>query len=95
MGYNKQILSAHGYRHQGKHVFQFIKSRKPAKLAVAPLEEGVKGKVKEDTEIAEKLKGFFPSFFTTEFVGQIHMPGSTFSERRSEEQRQGGSALTN
>ncbi|XP_054853518.1 uncharacterized protein LOC129342059 [Eublepharis macularius] len=50
-----------------KHFFKYIRSRKPAREAVGPLDDqGVKGLLKNNREMAEKLHAFFASVFTVE-----------------------------
>ena len=51
-------------------------------------DNGVKGVLKEDREIAEKLNEFFASVLTAEDTGQLHVPELMFSGRESEELRQ-------
>ena len=62
-----------------KEFFKYIRSRKPAREAVEPLDDkGVKGVLKEDREIAEKLNEFFASVFTAEDTGQMPVPKLMF-----------------
>uniref|UniRef100_A0A8C3IJP2 Polypeptide N-acetylgalactosaminyltransferase n=1 Tax=Chrysemys picta bellii TaxID=8478 RepID=A0A8C3IJP2_CHRPI len=55
--------------------FKYIRSRKPAKQPVGPLDDrDTKGALKDDKVIAEKLNGFFASVFTAEDVREIPRP---------------------
>ena len=59
-----------------KSFFKYVRSRKPAREAVGPLDgEGGGEEIKGDLEIAEKLNEFFASVFTAEDLGQIPLPG--------------------
>ena len=59
-----------------KSFFKYVRSRKPAREAVGPLDgEGGGEEIKGDLEIAEKLNEFFASVFTAEDLGQIPQPG--------------------
>ncbi|XP_053155158.1 uncharacterized protein LOC128346183 [Hemicordylus capensis] len=55
-----------------KNFFKYIRSRKSAREVVRPLDNGgVKGMIKEDMEVAEKLNEFFASVFTAEDTEHI------------------------
>uniref|UniRef100_A0A452IGB1 Reverse transcriptase domain-containing protein n=1 Tax=Gopherus agassizii TaxID=38772 RepID=A0A452IGB1_9SAUR len=66
--------------------FKYIRSRKPAKQPVGPLDDrDTKGALKDDKVIAEKLNGFFASVFTAEDVREIPKPEPAFVGDKSEE----------
>ncbi|KAM7181807.1 uncharacterized protein RBU57_000458 [Macrochelys suwanniensis] len=69
-----------------KTFFKYIRSRKPAKQPVGPLDDrDTKGALTDDKVIAEKLNEFFASVFTAEDVGEIPQPELTFVGNKSEE----------
>uniref|UniRef100_K7F0M2 Reverse transcriptase domain-containing protein n=1 Tax=Pelodiscus sinensis TaxID=13735 RepID=K7F0M2_PELSI len=69
-----------------QNVFKYIRSRKPAKKPVGPLDDrAIKGAVKDDKAIAEKLNDFFASVFTAEDVGKIPESAPSFVGDESEE----------
>uniref|UniRef100_K7EZH3 Reverse transcriptase domain-containing protein n=1 Tax=Pelodiscus sinensis TaxID=13735 RepID=K7EZH3_PELSI len=66
--------------------FKYIRSRKPAKKPVGPLDDqAIKGAIKDDKAIAEKLNDFFASVFTAEDVGEIPESAPSFVGDESEE----------
>ncbi|CAM5127487.1 unnamed protein product [Eretmochelys imbricata] len=69
-----------------KMFFKYIRSRKPAKQPVGPLENrDTKGALKDDKVIAEKLNEFFASVFKAEDVREISKPELSFVGDKSEE----------
>ncbi|KAG6940840.1 hypothetical protein G0U57_011320 [Chelydra serpentina] len=70
-------------------MFKYIRSRKPAKQPVGPLDDRIqKGALKDDKVIAKKLNEFFASVFTAEDVREIPKPELSFVGDKSEELRQ-------
>uniref|UniRef100_K7F001 Endonuclease/exonuclease/phosphatase domain-containing protein n=1 Tax=Pelodiscus sinensis TaxID=13735 RepID=K7F001_PELSI len=66
--------------------FKYIRNRKPAKKPVGPLDhQDIKGAIKDDKAIAEKLNDFFASVFTAEDVGEIPESAPSFVGDESEE----------
>ncbi|CAM4694812.1 unnamed protein product [Caretta caretta] len=66
--------------------FKYIRSRKPAKRPVGPLDDrDTKGALKDDKVIAEKLNEFFASVFTAEDVREFPKPEPSFVGDKSEE----------
>ncbi|CAM4676294.1 unnamed protein product [Lepidochelys kempii] len=66
--------------------FKYIRSRKPAKQPVGPLDDrDTKGALKDDKVIAEKLNEFFASVFKAEDVREIPKPEPSFVGDKSEE----------
>ncbi|CAM5143906.1 unnamed protein product [Eretmochelys imbricata] len=69
-----------------KCVFKYIRSRKPAKKPVGPLDDqDTKGVLNDDKVIAEKLNEFFASVFMAEDVREIPKPEPSFVGDKSEE----------
>ncbi|XP_053145920.1 uncharacterized protein LOC128342544 isoform X2 [Hemicordylus capensis] len=68
-----------------KNFFKYIRRRKPAREAVGPLDEGIKGSIKEDKEIAEKLNEFFAFVFMAEDTDHIPTLELSFSGLEAEE----------
>ncbi|CAM5086896.1 unnamed protein product [Natator depressus] len=69
-----------------KMFFRYIRSRKPAKQPVGPLDDrDTKGALKDDKVIAEKLNEFFASIFTAKDVREIPKPELSFVGEKSEE----------
>ncbi|KAM7151827.1 uncharacterized protein RBU57_012313 [Macrochelys suwanniensis] len=69
-----------------KTFFKYVRSRKPAKQPVGPLDDrDRKGALKDVKVIAEKLNKFFASVFTAEDVGEIPQPEPSFVGDKSEE----------
>ncbi|CAM4370492.1 unnamed protein product [Caretta caretta] len=59
--------------------FKYIRSRKPAKHPVGPLDDrDTKGALKDNKVIAEKLNEFFASVFMAEVVREIPKPEPSF-----------------
>ncbi|CAM4678027.1 unnamed protein product [Lepidochelys kempii] len=66
--------------------FKYIRSRKPAKQPVGPLDDrDTKGALKDDKVITEKLNEFFTSVFTAEDVREIPKLEPFFVGDKSEE----------
>uniref|UniRef100_K7EXX2 Endonuclease/exonuclease/phosphatase domain-containing protein n=1 Tax=Pelodiscus sinensis TaxID=13735 RepID=K7EXX2_PELSI len=73
-------------KRNNKMFFKYIRSRKPAKKPVGPLDDrAIKGAIKDDKAIAEKLNDFFASVFTAEDVGEIPESAPSFVGDESEE----------
>ncbi|CAM4388385.1 unnamed protein product [Lepidochelys kempii] len=69
-----------------KMFFKCIRSRKPAKQTVGPLDDrDTKGALKDNKVIAEKLNEFFASVLTAEDVREIPKPEPYFVGDKSEE----------
>ncbi|CAM5175000.1 unnamed protein product [Eretmochelys imbricata] len=67
-------------------MFKYIRSRKPAKQPVGPMDDrDTKGALKDDRVIAEKLNEFFASVLTAEDIREIPKPELSFVRDRSEE----------
>ncbi|CAM5114322.1 unnamed protein product [Eretmochelys imbricata] len=82
--FEKQL--AKNSKGNNKMFFKYIRSRKPAKQPVGPLDEqDTKGALKDDKVIAEKLNEFFASVFTAEDVREIPKPEPSFVGDKSEE----------
>ncbi|CAM5075917.1 unnamed protein product [Eretmochelys imbricata] len=66
--------------------FKYIRSRKPAKQPVGHLDDrDIKGALKDDKVIAEKLNEFFASVYTAEDVKEVPKPEPSFVGDKSEE----------
>ncbi|KAG6933041.1 hypothetical protein G0U57_020115, partial [Chelydra serpentina] len=69
-----------------KTFFKYIRSRKPAKQPVGPLDDrDTKGALKDDKVIAEKLNEFFALVFIAEDIREIPKPEPSFVGDKSEE----------
>lgn len=65
---------------------KYFRSRKSARAVVGTLgDKGVKGMLKKEKEITEKLNEFFSSVFPVDKVGQIPAPELTFLGMEFEE----------
>ncbi|CAM5124147.1 unnamed protein product [Natator depressus] len=67
-------------------MFKYIRSRKPAKQPVGPMDDrDTKGALKDDKVIAEKLNELFVSVLTAEDIREIPKPELSFVGDKSEE----------